>query len=157
MDFVSARHFPEVREPARDGSAIAQKMIVTQIQYRKCAVLVTVLTGFAGHPYTFVTGSFFGQFAQFAHDLRTLQEGGGMKTERRHELQTNTLADALGQAVDTVKPYSQMAVGAVLAVAVIVLVVKYLSFRRRKTWSIPGTCICRPARGARKATRSWPD
>ena len=55
-----------------------------------------------------------------------------MKTERRHELQTNTLADALGQAVESVKPYSQMAVGAVLAVAVIVFVVKYLSFRSQE-------------------------
>jgi tetratricopeptide (TPR) repeat protein len=55
-----------------------------------------------------------------------------MKTERRHELQTNTLADALGQAVDSVKPYTQIAVGAVLAVAVILFVVKYLSFRSQE-------------------------
>ncbi len=55
-----------------------------------------------------------------------------MKTERRHELQTNTLADALGQAVDTVKPYSQIVLGAVLAVLVILGVVKYLSIRSQE-------------------------
>jgi predicted negative regulator of RcsB-dependent stress response len=52
-----------------------------------------------------------------------------MKTERRHELQTNALADALGHTVDTVKPYSQIIVGAVLAVVVIVGVVKFLTLR----------------------------
>jgi predicted negative regulator of RcsB-dependent stress response len=52
-----------------------------------------------------------------------------MKTERRHELQTNALADALGHAVDAVKPYTQIAVGVVLAAAVIFGVVKYLSVR----------------------------
>lgn len=52
-----------------------------------------------------------------------------MKTERRHELQTNTLADALGHTVDQVKPYSQFLVGGVLAVIVIVGVVKFLSVR----------------------------
>lgn len=55
-----------------------------------------------------------------------------MKTERRHELQHNTLADALGQAVETVKPYTQIAVGAVLAAAIIIILVKYLSFRSQE-------------------------
>lgn len=56
-----------------------------------------------------------------------------MKTERRHELQTNTLADALGHAVDSVRPYSQIAVGAVLAALVVVGVVKYLSVRSQES------------------------
>jgi hypothetical protein len=55
-----------------------------------------------------------------------------MKTERRHELQTNALADALGTAVDTVKPYSQLVLGAVLAVLVVLGVVKYLSIRSQE-------------------------
>ncbi len=55
-----------------------------------------------------------------------------MKTERRHELQTNTLADALAQTVDTVKPYTQIAVGAALAAVVVFGVVKYLSVRSQE-------------------------
>lgn len=56
-----------------------------------------------------------------------------MKTERRHELQTNVLADALGHAVDSVRPYSQIAIGVVLAVLVIIGVVKYLSVRSQES------------------------
>lgn len=55
-----------------------------------------------------------------------------MKTERRHELQTNVLADTLGHAVDSVRPYSQIAIGAVLAVLVVIGVVKYLSVRSQE-------------------------
>ena len=44
-----------------------------------------------------------------------------MKTERRHELQTNVLADTLGRWIVAVKPYTTVIVGAI-AVAIIAVV-----------------------------------
>jgi predicted negative regulator of RcsB-dependent stress response len=52
-----------------------------------------------------------------------------MKTERRHELQTNTLADSLGHAVEAVRPYQQIILGCILAVIVVFGVARYLSMR----------------------------
>ena len=52
-----------------------------------------------------------------------------MKTERRHELQHNTLADALGNVVEGVKPYQQIILGCILAGVVVFGVVRYLSMR----------------------------
>jgi hypothetical protein len=52
-----------------------------------------------------------------------------MKTERRHELQHNTLADALGTAVEGVKPYNQIILGCILAVVVLIGVGRYLSIQ----------------------------
>src|SRR5690606_23613662 len=69
---------------------------------------------------------------QFACSARNRRRKTRMKTERRHELQTNALADALGQAVDRVKPFSQMILGAVLAAVIIFGVVKYLSVRSQE-------------------------
>lgn len=42
-----------------------------------------------------------------------------MKTQRRHELQTNTLAQELARWIDRVKPYSKLVAGILLAVLVI--------------------------------------
>ena len=52
-----------------------------------------------------------------------------MKTERRHELQHNALADALGNLVEGVKPYQQIILGCILAGVVVFGVVRYLSMR----------------------------
>lgn len=52
-----------------------------------------------------------------------------MKTARRHELQTNTLADWLGESLENAKPYAKMALGIVLAA--IVLIAFYLVMSRR--------------------------
>jgi hypothetical protein len=43
-----------------------------------------------------------------------------MKTERRHELQTNTLAEMLGGGVEASKPYVTVALGVIVALAVLV-------------------------------------
>ena len=43
-----------------------------------------------------------------------------MRTERRHELQTNELADYLGKWIERVKPYRNLCLGMVVAVVVIV-------------------------------------
>lgn len=42
-----------------------------------------------------------------------------MKTKRRHELQTNILADWLGRQIELVRPYAKWILGAAIAVAVI--------------------------------------
>ena len=44
--------------------------------------------------------------------------GGDMKTKRRHELQTNYVADKLGEYVEQVRPYSKIIVGVAIALAV---------------------------------------
>lgn len=42
-----------------------------------------------------------------------------MKSERRHELEHNELADWTGQAIDAIKPYTNLIVGATLAVVIL--------------------------------------
>ncbi len=56
-----------------------------------------------------------------------------MKTARRHELQTNELADWLGAKIEAIKPYSRAMLGALVAVAVILGVYMYLSRERAAT------------------------
>src|ERR1700722_3226894 len=41
-----------------------------------------------------------------------------MKTERRHELETNQLADSLGRWADAVRPYRNSILGVILALVV---------------------------------------
>ncbi len=53
-----------------------------------------------------------------------------MKTERRHELQHNVLADWLGTKIETVRPYSRAVLGGLIALAVILGVYLYLSKQR---------------------------
>jgi len=53
-----------------------------------------------------------------------------MKTERRHELQHNVLADWIGDKLEEIKPYSRAIVGGLIAVAVILGVYLYLSRQR---------------------------
>lgn len=55
-----------------------------------------------------------------------------MKTERRHELQTNQLADWMGSSVETAKPYTKLAIGVLVAVVVILGSVYYLSGQTAK-------------------------
>ena len=50
-----------------------------------------------------------------------------MKTERRHELQTNTLADWLGEKIETAKPYSRAITGSAIAVVVVIFTIVYIS------------------------------
>ena len=38
-----------------------------------------------------------------------------MKTERRHELQTNVLADSLARWIDKAKPYSRAALAVLIS------------------------------------------
>lgn len=55
-----------------------------------------------------------------------------MKTERRHELQTNQLADWMGSSVETAKPYTKLVLGVLVAAVVIVGSVMYLSGQTAK-------------------------
>jgi hypothetical protein len=50
-----------------------------------------------------------------------------MKTERRHELQQNALADVLTEWIEAVKPYSTAILGGIIAVLVLIGVAAYLS------------------------------
>jgi tetratricopeptide (TPR) repeat protein len=50
-----------------------------------------------------------------------------MKTKRRHELQTNQLADSLAHGIEVVKPYSRVIFGLLLAVVVLGCTYAYLS------------------------------
>jgi hypothetical protein len=50
-----------------------------------------------------------------------------MKTERRHELQTNQLADSLAHWIEAVRPYSRAGLALVVAVAVSIFAWGYLS------------------------------
>jgi len=52
-----------------------------------------------------------------------------MKTERRHELHTNWLADRLGEAAETSKPYAKGVVGVLVATVVLIAAYEYLSWR----------------------------
>ena len=52
-----------------------------------------------------------------------------MKTERRHELQTNELADWLSGSIENAKPYSRAIVGILLAVVVIIGTSWFISSR----------------------------
>ncbi|MBX3415083.1 MAG: tetratricopeptide repeat protein [Pirellulales bacterium] len=55
-----------------------------------------------------------------------------MKTERRHELQTNQLADWMGNSVETAKPYTKLIAGVVVAAVVIFGSIYYLSRQTEK-------------------------
>jgi len=54
-----------------------------------------------------------------------------MKTERRHELQTNKLADWMGKRIDDAKPYGRMIVGAVGLVLILSVAFLYFSKQRQ--------------------------
>ena len=53
-----------------------------------------------------------------------------MKSERRHELQTNFLADWVGHQVDSIKPYTRAIAGTIGAVIVIALVYSFVSHQQ---------------------------
>ncbi len=53
-----------------------------------------------------------------------------MKTERRHELQKNQLADALGSEIDYLRPYYKTIVAVLIAVAAIGVTIAVLSNQR---------------------------
>jgi hypothetical protein len=50
-----------------------------------------------------------------------------MKTERRHELKTNQLADSLAHWIEAVKPYSRVGLGLVVAAVALIFAWGYLS------------------------------
>ncbi len=62
-----------------------------------------------------------------------------MKTERRHELQTNVLADSLAHWIERAKPYSRAALAVVIALVALVFVWGYQSAqavrRQSEGWS----------------------
>jgi hypothetical protein len=53
-----------------------------------------------------------------------------MKTERRHELQTNMLADKLAHWIAAAEPYGQMILAGVVAVLVLIFAYLYMSARQ---------------------------
>ena len=55
-----------------------------------------------------------------------------MKTERRHELQTNALADWLGDKIKSVQPYAKTIVGVAILALVSVVAVRYVQGQRSK-------------------------
>jgi hypothetical protein len=61
-----------------------------------------------------------------------------MKTERRHELQTNVLADWIGLQVERFRPYSRLALGVLVAIIVAIGLYGYLntqaSYRNEEGW-----------------------
>ncbi len=62
-----------------------------------------------------------------------------MKTERRKELQTNTLADWLGKRLERLLPYSRLIAAAIVAASVLVILFVYLSSqsaaREEEAWN----------------------
>ncbi len=50
-----------------------------------------------------------------------------MKTERRHELQTNVLADWIGHKTDAIRPYTKLIVGGVGAVFIVAIAATFIS------------------------------
>ena len=55
-----------------------------------------------------------------------------MKTERRHELQTNELADSLARWIEAIKPYSRAALALVVAVVVAIFAWGYLTAQNHR-------------------------
>ena len=55
-----------------------------------------------------------------------------MKTERRHELQTNTLAASLAEWIETVKPYSRAILAGTIALVVAIFAWTFLSAQRAR-------------------------
>jgi hypothetical protein len=53
-----------------------------------------------------------------------------MKTERRHELQTNALADWLGKQIEGVRPYSKLLLGGLILAAVAIFALRFMSAQR---------------------------
>lgn len=60
-----------------------------------------------------------------------VRQGTRMKTERRHELETNVLASSLAHGAERVKPYGRGAVAAIVAAIVILLAWWYISVQNK--------------------------
>ncbi len=73
-----------------------------------------------------------------------------MKTQRRHELQTNELADWLGKHIDQVKPYTQWIVGGVILVVVLIGVFIYFSREQSKQTATAWSAYVAATLGDRK-------
>ena len=56
-----------------------------------------------------------------------------MKTQRRHELQQNELADHLAKWLEQVKPYSKLIVGVAVVIAAVLFAVVFISNSSRRT------------------------
>jgi len=69
-----------------------------------------------------------GVSVEFCHE--PLGIGPRMKSERRHELQTNVLADWLGKHIESTKPYARMTVGAIGLLFVLAVAWLFLSNRK---------------------------
>ncbi len=77
-----------------------------------------------------------------------------MKTERRHELQTNVLADWLGHQVERLAPYSRAAGGAALAVVAVIGALWYFSAQSSATHEQGWTAYFEGMDSLRQATRN---
>jgi hypothetical protein len=55
-----------------------------------------------------------------------------MKTERRHELQTNVLADRIAKSADTIRPYGKTILGVVLLLLLAVVVLSFWNSQKRQ-------------------------
>ena len=55
-----------------------------------------------------------------------------MKTERRHELQTNVLADRLARSAESVRPYGKTILGIVLLLLLAIVVLSFWNSQRRQ-------------------------
>ena len=58
-----------------------------------------------------------------------------MKTERRHELETNTLADTLATFIERAKPYSKAIVGVIVALVAVIAIIQIQAWRARSAAS----------------------
>jgi tetratricopeptide (TPR) repeat protein len=95
------------------------------------------LTSRAKGPYT--SGRKSSRFKDFGHVVEggpsalAQPQGFRMKTERRHELQTNTLAVTLAHWIEAAKPYSRAALALVIALVVALFSWSYLSHQNART------------------------
>jgi tetratricopeptide (TPR) repeat protein len=55
-----------------------------------------------------------------------------MKAEHRHDLQTNTLAEWLEDAIERLKPYARAITGVLVAIAIVLAVYAYLGLTQRR-------------------------
>ena len=85
-----------------------------------------------------------------------------MKTERRHELAKNDLADWMGDRIEELKPYSTAIWATVLAVFMVILAIVYWSRKTEaqleRTWDSYFNARSEPTpEGLRSVAEAYPD
>ena len=66
-------------------------------------------------------------------DRDSFYDGEFMKTERRHELQTNELADWLGTKTKQIRPYARVIVGILVLTSAAIFLLSFGAVQRKKT------------------------